>query len=121
MAFHQERWNENAGGMAGHGSLAIYDGSGTPVQGGETLDLVGPVGDGNINTNNFFDSEVVKDAVGRATARKTTGAGLLCLIHSRGDLILDVLELYNATVQGQRVQRVRCKGNANAAFRVTGA
>ena len=120
MAFRQERWNENAGGMTGHGSLAIYDGGGTPDQGGDLLDLVGPtITAGTINSNNFFTSDVVKDAVGRATKGKTTGAGLLCLIRSRGNMALDVLETYQATVGGQRVTRVRSKGNATAAFRVT--
>ena len=120
MAFAQKRWNENAGGMTGHGALAFYDGGGTAAQGGDNLDLVGTVSDGSINANNFFDSEVVKDAIARATKDKTTGAGLLCFLRSRGDMVLEVLEHYEATVGGRRVTRVRCKGNADAAFRVTG-
>lgn len=120
MAFRQERWTENAGGMTGHGALAIYDGGGTAAQNGDLLDLVPPVADGRINANNFFDSDVVKDAIARATQGKTTGAGLLCLMRSRGNLILDVLELYQTTVNQQRVTRVRTKGNTTAAFRVTG-
>ena len=120
MAFAQERWTENAAGMTGHGALAIYDGGGTPAQGGDEVDLSPPVAAGHINANNFFDSEVVRDAIARATKGKTTGAGLLCLMRSRGDLILDVLETYETTVRGERVVRVRSKGNATAAFRVTG-
>ena len=120
MAFQQKRWNENAAGMTGHGALAIYDGGGTAAQNGDTLDLVAPISDSAINANNFFDSEVVKDAIARATKGKTTGAGLLCFLRSRGDMVLDVLEHYEATVGGRRVTRVRCKGNADTAFRVTG-
>ena len=120
MAYASERWNENAGGMTGHGALAIYSGMGTVAQGGDVVDLQGAVSDGSINANNFFTGEEVKDAIARATKGKSVGDGLLCFIHSRGNLILDVLELYQTTVQGQRVTRVRCRGNASGnAFRVT--
>ena len=118
MAYASERWNENAGGMTGHGALAIYSGMGTPAQGGDVIDISGPVSAGAINANNFFTGEEAKDAVRRASTGKSVGEGLLVLIHSRGNLMLDVLELYTATVQGQRVERLRCRGNADAGFRV---
>ena len=111
MAFQQERWSENASGMTGHGALAIYDGAGQVAQDGDLVSA--------ITANNFFDSDVVKDAIARASQGKTDG-GLLCLMRGRGDVVLDVLELYEATVSGQRVTRVRSKGTATAAFRVTG-
>ena len=119
MAYQARRWNENAGGMTGHGALAIYDGSGTAVQDGDVLDLTGPVSDGSINANNFFTGEEVKDAIRRATRGKSVGEGLLCFLHGRARLILDTLEIYETTVQGQRVDRVRCRGNASGnAWRV---
>ena len=118
MAYETRRWVENAGGMTGHGALAIYDGSGTAAQGGDVVDLVAPISASAINANNFFTGDEVKDAVRRASDGKSVGEGLLVLIHSRGNLMFDVLEIYTATVGGQQVERVRCRGNLDTSFRI---
>ena len=37
MAYDAKRFNENASGMTGRGAIAVYDGTGTDAEGGDTL------------------------------------------------------------------------------------
>ena len=55
MAFALSRWSENAAGKTGLGRMAFYDGSGTAVEGGDTVS--------DIRGNDFFDHPVVRDAI----------------------------------------------------------
>lgn len=116
MAYATERFSENAGGMAGWGALAIYDGGGTTAQGGDTLDLVSPVAAGSINSDGFFTGQEVFDAVARVSAVQRAGRpGLLCLIRSRGNLIFDIIRLdTNVTPP-----RLELRGNQDAGSRIT--
>ena len=40
MAYSAERFNENASGMTGRGAIAIYDGTGSDAEGGDTLGTI---------------------------------------------------------------------------------
>ena len=91
MAYAPERFNENAGGMTGQGAFAVYDATGSPTQGGDSLDLSPPTGAGQVNTPGFFDGAEVRAAVARASQGKTAGEGLVVILQANNRLIMDVL------------------------------
>ena len=95
MAFSQFRFNENAGGKTGYGNLAFYDGTGTIAQGGDNF--------ADIVADGFFDHDVAKDAIARATVGNETGAGhgLGIVIQARDKIAIDVLH-NNAGTIGMR-------------------
>ena len=101
MAYSKDRFTENAQGKTGWAGMALYDGSGTDAQGGDTLATIrGP---------NFFTGQEVKDAcrvAAKGDRRNPTtgiidpiagtaaaGGGLLCIIRGRNALGIDILYL----------------------------
>ena len=83
MAFSPFRFTENAAGMTGRAAFALYDGRGNagartnppqnPDQGGDEL--------ADIKATNFFDHQVVRDAIREAVKgdrdRTAGGTGLV--------------------------------------------
>ena len=98
MAYSKFRFTENAAGMTGRASIAIYDGTGSTAQGGDDI--------GDIRGDNFFTGQEVKDAcreaqkgpVVRATGMQpviatTDGGGLKCLCFGNDGTSIETLYL----------------------------
>lgn len=122
MAYSAERFNENASGMTGRGAIAIYDGTGTDAEGGDTLAAIKTPGffpmsrDGA--STEVFDAVAIAsrnpEAAGAGIAQTyalMAGAGLPLIIQARNGTEIDLL--YHRVEAGPPViNRLEVRGGA---------
>ena len=120
MAYSRDRFTENAAGMTGRASLAMYDATGTTAQGGDLI--------ATIRADNFFTGQEVKDAceVAAKGDRRDPATGLITNLAIAEGGGLKMLVFANDTTAVETFyldatdNEVKCIGNTHAAFRIDG-
>lgn len=92
MAFNVARFTTFNAGQTGAGVFAMYDGSGTGAGADATT---------AIDDDDYFDHDVVKDAIALASDGRTTGAGLMCMVHGNNAIEVRVLWNDSGTVKAR--------------------
>ena len=122
MAYDAERFNENAAGMPGRAAIAVYDGTGTTAEGGDTLATIKAAGFFPLLRNGLHTE--VADAVTLASRREkasgtsvaqaftlTEGQGLPIIIQARDGTEIDLL--YHRIEAGPpAINRLELRGGA---------